>query len=133
MTWFIALTLVAFTGQTLSVTAMPCQMMGGMVATSSHGMSEHDMAAMDHDMDSMEHDMDSMMPMDHSLMADDGPVLKDCCKLPGHCISSGCSVAGFAYQLQINFALLRTTTGDGYLRVVPSTPVSSPFKPPILC
>ena len=118
------LMLLVFTGQTVSASAMSCHMMIGSATSLSH-----DMSAMDHDMSAMNHDMH----MDDETGLGEAPVMKDCCKLSGHCSSGGCSTLGFAHQLYINFAMPLTTRGHDYLRVIPASPVTSHFKPPILC
>lgn len=128
-TWFIALMLLAFTGQTVSALAMPCPAMSSMMVAMNH-----DMTAMDEDMPSMDHYMSNHeMPMTHAMLshADKGSVMKDCCKLPGHCASGSCSTAGFAHSVDFALTLSSATVGDNYLSVIPAALVSSLFRPPI--
>jgi uncharacterized protein involved in copper resistance len=120
--WLIALLALVFLGQSLAVVAMPCQSMG--VASMSH-----DLESMDHSMMDMHHAAGQMDSQDHTL---DMQTTHDCCKSMGHCSSGSCATPTLNSSLALSVqpeALLNT---DWYHPRIPSKPISSLYRPPIL-
>lgn len=117
----ITLFILVFLGQSLAVVAMPCQLMDVAPVT-------HDMESMDHSMMGMHHDMGQMNAQDNTM---DMKNTHDCCKTMGHCTSSSCSAPASSYS--IAFAIHSNTlfNTNSYHQHIPSSPVSSLYRPPI--
>lgn len=121
--WLIALLTLVFLGQSLAVVAMPCQLMD--VAPMSH-----DMESMDHSMMGMHHDMSQMDTQDKTM---DMKTTHDCCKTMGHCSSSSCSATALSYSVAFAIQSDTSVNTNGYHQYIPSSPVSSLYRPPISC
>jgi|TARA_R110000782_G_scaffold96341_3_gene180814 uncharacterized protein involved in copper resistance len=121
--WLIALLTLVFLGQSLAVVAMPCQFMDVAPVT-------HDMASMDHSMMGMHHDMSHMDTQDKTM---DMKTTHDCCKTMGHCSSSSCSAPALGYSLAFAVLSDSSVNTNWYYQHIPSSPVSSLYRPPISC
>lgn len=120
--WLIALLALVFLGQSLAAVAMPCQSMN--VAPMIH-----DPESMDHSMMDMHHAASQMDVKDKTL---DMQTTHDCCKSMGHCSSGNCATPTLSSSLTLSVqpeALLNT---DWYHPHIPSKPISSLYRPPIL-
>ena len=120
--WLIALLALVFLGQSLAVVAMPCQLMD--VAPMNP-----DTESMDHSMMGMHHDMSEM---DTGIKTMDMKTTHDCCKTMGHCSSSSCSAPALSYSMVFAIQSDTSVNTNGYHQYIPSSPVSSLYRPPIL-
>lgn len=133
--WLIALLVLVFFGQSLTVAAMPCQFMD--VSPAGHKMN-HSMDDMNHSMDDMNH---SMAGMHHDMNQMDGDQNEsgnmnsahDCCKTLGHCSSSSCSAPAMSYHLELNLPANNILIAGQYHQHIPNSPISSLYRPPIFC
>lgn len=121
--WLIAVLALVFLSQSLAVVAMPCQLMG--VAPMIH-----DMDSIDHSMIGMHHDMDQMEIQGKTM---DMKSTYDGCKTMGHCSSSSCSAPALSYSLAFAVQINTAVNTNSYRQHIPSSPVSSLYRPPILC
>lgn len=118
--WLIALLTLVFLGQSLAVVAMPCQLMD--VAPMSHNME-----SMDHSMMGMHHDMSQMDAQDNAMNM---KTTHDCCKTMGHCSSSSCSAPALSYSVAFAIQSDTSVNTNSYHQHIPSSPVSSLYRPP---
>lgn len=119
--WLIALLTLVFLGQSLAVVATPCQLKD--VAPLSYDMEYKDHSVMD-----MHHDMSQMDTLNNTL---DMKSTHDCCKTLGHCSSSICSAPGMSYSLIFALQSDTSKSTNGYQQYIPSSPISSLYRPPI--
>lgn len=119
--WLIALLTMVFLGQSLAVAAMPCQLMD--VAPMSHNME-----SMDHSMLGMHHDMSQMDTQENAM---DMKTTHNCCKTMGHCSSSSCSAPALSYSIAFAIQSDASLNTNSYHQHIPSSPVSSLYRPPI--
>jgi hypothetical protein len=121
---FIALLLLAFTGQSLAALIMPCQ----FVSQNPMSMDMADMTGME---------AADMPGMDHTGMSKSGKTNplnpSDCCKTLDHCSSGSCSVALFGHSFDLSPLTLDTDENVSYINEIPERLVSSLFRPPIFC
>lgn len=119
--WLIALLTFVFLGQSLAVVAMPCPVMDVVPMS-------HEMDSMDHSMMGRHHDMSQMDTQDKVM---DIKSIHDCCKTIGHCSSSSCSAPALNYSLAFAAQSDTSVNTNGYHQYIPSSPISSLYRPPI--
>ena len=120
--WFVVLLTLVFLGQSLAVVAMPCQLMDAAPMS-------HDMESMDHSMMGMHHDMSQMDSQNKTV---DIKTTHDCCKTMGHCSSNSCAAPALGCSADFTFQSDTFVIANGYHQHLPSTPISSLYRPPIL-
>lgn len=119
--WLIALLSLVFFSQSLAVVAMPCQFMDVMPMS-------HEMESMEHSMTGMHHDMSQMDALDEVR---DIKTIHDCCNTIGHCSSNSCSAPALNYSLAFTAQSDTSVNTNGYHQYIPSSPISSLYRPPI--
>ncbi len=88
----------------------------------------HDMESMDHSMMGMHHDMSQMDVQDKTM---DMKTTHDCCKTMGHCSSSSCSAPALSYSVAFAIQSDTSVNTNSYNQHIPSSPISSLYRPPI--
>lgn len=115
--------LMAFTSQTMAASTMRCRQLSD---STMHVMNDMPgmQAMMEMDgMEDMHHDMSAMMS--------EKTASHNCCNLPGHCASGGCSLVVFATAFDFAVLLSRMMIFDNHANTPPESFITSLYRPPI--
>ena len=118
--WFFALLLLAFVGQSTVALAMNCDL--------QHQDTSHSMLYTHHSAAEMHHEMDVNSPSANNHDSDE---TSDCCATMDHCISGGCSLPALNHELSMSPVFATSFAIAAYDREYLSVTISSLYRPPI--